>query len=168
MIDNSTAASILSEMVQTSRTFRIGGQRSRSEGLTGTKFGFLQHLRHRDARLGELAHQLLVSAPVASRAVEALEVDGLVERRPDPSDARAVLISITDRGLSMISESESRAIERFASALDDWSHADAQHAIQVLKRLNLHLGEITRANDSADILRTDHTTAIDDRSGFDV
>ena len=80
-----------------SRAFRKAGQRSRERSLAGTKYGFLRHLRETDARLGELAHQLVVSAPVASRAVEALEAENLVERRTDPADARAVLISITER-----------------------------------------------------------------------
>src|SRR5690554_5416506 len=101
-------------MVQISRTLRVVSQRSGEENLTGTKFGFLQYLRHCDARLGELAQQMFVSAPVASRAVEALEAEGLVERRTDPADARAVLISITERGRSRIVDSEQRTVRSFA------------------------------------------------------
>ena len=95
MIDYDDAGKILSEMVQISRTFRIAGQRSGEQSFSGTRFGFLQHLRTCDSRLGELAHRLLISAPVASRAVDSLEAEGMVERRPDPLDARASLISIT-------------------------------------------------------------------------
>lgn len=150
MIDNDEAGQILSQMVQISRTFRISGQRSREQSLTGTSFGFLRHLRHSDARLGELAHQLLVSAPVASRAIDSLEADGMVERRADPEDARAALISITDRGRAKLSESESRVVQRFASALADWSPADAAQAISILERLNTHLSEVTQAPDSVE------------------
>ena len=66
MIDDHDAAALLAGMVTISRTFRKAGQRSRERSLAGTKYGFLRHLRETDARLGELAHQLVVSAPVAS------------------------------------------------------------------------------------------------------
>ena len=144
MINDQEAGQILSEMVQTSRTFRLAAQRNKDQSFTGTRFGFLQHLRHRDARLGELATQLFVSAPVASRAVDCLEADGLVGRRPDPEDARAQLISITERGLTKLTDSETHAVRRFADSLTDWSTEDAEQAINLLQRLNLHLEEITR------------------------
>lgn len=154
MIDNSDAGRILSEMVQISRTFRVSGQRSRDQGLSGTKFGFLQHLRDGDARLGELAHQLLVSAPVASRTVDSLEADGMVERRTDPQDARAFLISMTERGRAKLADSESQAVHRFAQALADWSPADADQAIRILERLNVHLSEVTQVPGSVDAAST--------------
>ncbi len=155
MINDQEAGLILSEMVQTSRTFRMAGQRNKEQSFTGTRFGFLQHLRHRDARLGELATQLFVSAPVASRAVDCLEADGLVGRRPDPEDARAQLISITEHGRTTLADSETRAVRRFAESLTDWSTDDAEQAINILQRLNLHLGEITRESEHHEPERAD-------------
>ena len=141
MIDDKDAGSILSEMVQISRTFKSSGQRSRDRGLTGTSFGFLQYLRRCDARLGDLAHGLGVSAPVASRAIDVLEANGMVTRRTDPQDARAFLISITDRGRAKLTESEGEVVRRFAQALAGWNPQDAGQAINILKTLNEHLGE---------------------------
>lgn len=164
MIGENDAARILSEMVQISRTFRTSGQRSREQSLTGTRFGFLQHLRHCDARLGELAHQLLVSAPVASRAVDSLEADGMVERRTDPQDARAFLISMTDRGRAKLAESESHAVRRFAEALADWSPAEAGQAISILERLNLHLSEVTQAPGSVEAVQTNDVSTAENGS----
>lgn len=162
VINEQDAGLILAQMVQTSRTFRQAGQRNKDQTFTGTRFGFLQHLRHRDARLGELAIQLFVSAPVASRAVDCLETDGLVERRPDPEDARAQLISITERGRLTLSESEDKAVRRFADALSDWSTDDADHAITLLQRLNQHLGEITRGTDDHGASRPETPTSTPD------
>lgn len=144
MIDYDDAGGILSEMVQISRTFRVAGHRNGEQSFTGTKFGFLQYLRHCDARLGELAHRLFVSAPVASRAIDSLEADGMVERRTDPLDARAFLISITERGRAKLTETESSTVHKFAEALADWSPDDAQRAISILQRLNGHLNEVTQ------------------------
>lgn len=141
MIDETDAAGLLTGMVTISRTFRKAGQRSRERSLAGTKYGFLRHLLDGDARLGELAHQLVVSAPVASRAVEALEADALVERRPDPDDARAVLISITEQGRTVLAEGNSRIIRKFANALEGWTPAEAEQAITLLAVLNERLAE---------------------------
>ncbi|MDN5896360.1 MAG: MarR family winged helix-turn-helix transcriptional regulator [Nocardioides sp.] len=148
MIDDDMAGRILSEMVQVSRTFRTAGQRSGDEGVSGTRFGFLQHLRDQDARPGELAHRLLVSAPVASRTIDTLEADGMVERGIDPQDARACLVSITDRGRAKLTESESGTVRKFAEALADWSQADGTQALSILERLNNHLCEVTQPSGS--------------------
>lgn len=158
MIDDKDAAALLSGMVTISRTFRTAGQRSRERSLAGTKYGFLRYLREADARLGELAGHLVVSAPVASRAVEALEVEALVERRPDPADARAILISITDHGRTTLAEAESRIVHKFADALTDWSPDEAEHAIGLLRALNERLADVLQPTETP----TDTLTAQDE------
>lgn len=49
-------------------------------------------------RLTDLARTEQVSQPGITQLVTRLERDGLVERRPDPSDGRAVLVHITEAG----------------------------------------------------------------------
>jgi DNA-binding MarR family transcriptional regulator len=49
-------------------------------------------------RLTELTRTEQMSQPGLTQLVTRLERDGLVERRPDPTDGRAVLVHITDRG----------------------------------------------------------------------
>lgn len=49
-------------------------------------------------RLTELVKTEQISQPGLTQLVTRLERDGLVERRPDPTDGRAVLVHITDRG----------------------------------------------------------------------
>jgi DNA-binding MarR family transcriptional regulator len=48
-------------------------------------------------RLGELARRSRLSKQTLTTMARALEGDGLIERRPDPSDARATLIFLTER-----------------------------------------------------------------------
>lgn len=146
MINFDDAGKILAEMVQIGRTFRVAGQQSATRSLTGTRYGFLQTLNHGDARLGELARRLLVSAPVASRTVDSLEADGLVERRTDPEDARALLISVTDLGRAYVAESDTRAVHKFAETLTEWSPADAEQAVALLRELNMRLAEVLGAS----------------------
>jgi len=46
----------------------------------------------------EVARRLLVTAPVVTRLAATLADAGLVERRPDPKDRRAVLLALTPTG----------------------------------------------------------------------
>lgn len=55
-------------------------------------------------RLGDLNEHLLLSQPSLSRMIDRLVARGLVERGPDPADARAVLITLTEEGARMQKE----------------------------------------------------------------
>ncbi|HXV33344.1 MAG TPA: MarR family transcriptional regulator [Gaiellaceae bacterium] len=48
-------------------------------------------------RLGELARRARLSKQTMTELVRRLERDGLVERRPDPTDGRAALVFLTPR-----------------------------------------------------------------------
>ncbi|MFI6886065.1 MarR family winged helix-turn-helix transcriptional regulator [Streptosporangium canum] len=70
------------------------------EKLSFTTLSVLDTLAHGDGpvRLTDLAKTEQVSQPGITQLVTRLERDGLVERRPDPSDGRAVLVHITEAG----------------------------------------------------------------------
>lgn len=142
MVDHAHAGELLAEMTALVRAFKVDGQRGRERTLTGTKVGILQQLREHDARLGELAIGLSVSAPVISRAVDQLESDGLVERRKDSRDARATVLSATDRGRAELAQRESLVVDRFTEALTDWSPEDAHQALHMLRTLTARLGGV--------------------------
>ena len=55
--------------------------------------------RDGEQSMGELATGLGVTPRRVTVLVEALEADGLVERRPHPTDRRSTLVAITDGGL---------------------------------------------------------------------
>ena len=57
-----------------------------------------------DVRIKRLAHDLDVTPAAASQAVERLVSDGLLDRRPDPKDRRAVVITISDKGRQLLDE----------------------------------------------------------------
>jgi DNA-binding MarR family transcriptional regulator len=79
-------------------------EHARSYGLTPTQAQILLRLGTdppRRRRVGALAARLDVSQPTVSDAVAALERKGLVERRPDPTDARAATLRPTPRGIDV-------------------------------------------------------------------
>lgn len=58
-----------------------------------------------------------VAVPTMSRLVAALEERGLVTRRPDPSDGRAVRLKASPEGRRMLEEGRDRRVERLAELL---------------------------------------------------
>src|SRR5579872_3273150 len=68
-------------------------------GLTPTQLAALSTVeRSGPLRLGDLAAAEGIAPSTLTRLVGVLEEAGFVERRPDPSDARASTIAITELG----------------------------------------------------------------------
>ncbi|WP_308164633.1 MarR family winged helix-turn-helix transcriptional regulator [Nonomuraea sediminis] len=70
------------------------------EKLSFTTLSVLDTLAFNDGpmRLTDLTRTEQVSQPGLTQLITRLERDGLVERHPDPSDGRAVLVHITEAG----------------------------------------------------------------------
>ncbi len=135
-MESEEAEYLLLEVVHTYRLFRTVGQHQGRHTIAGTKVGVLQELKRDDLRLSDLAGQLGVSVSVTSRAVEAMEVEGLVARRSDKADGRAVLLSVTDAGRVELAQRHDYVAQRFAAVLEDWQSTDVQHTVDALQRLN--------------------------------
>ena len=133
------AAQLVGSLHSMIRTMRYVTAKDHGQAMTGTLAGILKAVSVEDLRPGDIASQLMVAPSVASRAVAALEADGLVQRRPDPDDARACRIGITDLGRERLVEHKRYLLQRVISALPDWDDADAALAVQVLSRLDLSL-----------------------------
>ncbi|WP_328535318.1 MarR family winged helix-turn-helix transcriptional regulator [Streptomyces sp. NBC_00344] len=73
------------------------------EKLSFTTLSVLHTLTHQGPmRLSKLTATEQVSQPAITQLVARLERDGLVERRPDPSDGRAVLVRVTPAGTRVV------------------------------------------------------------------
>ncbi len=80
-------------------------RRSEATGLTPTQAQILAHLVQRGpSRVGAVAEEIAVTQPTASDAVAALVRKELLERRPDPDDARAVRLHPTPAGQRVAGE----------------------------------------------------------------
>ena len=83
-------------------------------------------------RLNDLAERMGTSAPTASRAVDALDELGLVERHPDPTDHRACLVSITETGTELLDAMRRERAGRLALGL---AHLQPQQVAALLAAL---------------------------------
>src|SRR5262245_6737945 len=84
--------------------WHILGRRGKRE-LSRTAASVLATLRDAGPRrITELAESEGIAQPTVTTLVGRLERDGFVERRPDPGDARAVLVHLTQPGLDRLNE----------------------------------------------------------------
>ena len=91
--------------------------------------------RDGDQRCSSLAHRLGVDVSVASRQLALLERLSYVERRPDPQDGRASLISLTPVGAEALADARVLRAEWSLTALADWDESDARLLSDLLERL---------------------------------
>ena len=68
-------------------------------------------------RLTELARVEQVKPPTMTKVIAGLEAGGLVKRRPDAEDARAVKLEATALGTKLLQEGRRRRVKRLAAAL---------------------------------------------------
>jgi DNA-binding MarR family transcriptional regulator len=92
-------------------------------------------------RLNDLAQRMGTSAPTASRAVDALDELGLVDRHPDPTDRRAITIKLTDDGRRSVEERKARVYAAFRPAAAALSPADREQLAELLARLAAQLSD---------------------------
>ncbi|MCK2222046.1 MarR family transcriptional regulator (plasmid) [Actinomadura sp. ATCC 31491] len=103
-------------------------------------------------RLTDLAAGEQVTQPAITQMVAKLEREGLVERRPDPSDRRAVLVRVTEAGAAIVHgrRADRRAhLTDLTAALTPAERASIAAALPALARLaevNRHLAEQHRRN----------------------
>ncbi|MFM9443109.1 MarR family winged helix-turn-helix transcriptional regulator [Streptomyces acidiscabies] len=89
-------------------------------------------------RLTELVKTEQMSQPGLTQLVTRLERDGLVERRPDPADGRAVIVHITDAGREIGEsrhEDRSRHLRRLVGRLTPEERQAIEAALPALTRL---------------------------------
>ena len=67
--------------------------------------------------IGALAAAEGVAAPTMTRLVDGLERDGLVRRRPDPADARGVLVEPTTAGKRFLTKGRLQRVRTLAEGL---------------------------------------------------
>ncbi|RMI32622.1 MarR family winged helix-turn-helix transcriptional regulator [Nocardia stercoris] len=89
------------------------------------------------ATVGEIAEHLSVTKQAASQLVEELVVKGYAERNPHPDDARARLITLTDRGWAVTRAADAAA----AAYADRWAAALGVPAVAALRGM---LGQVVR------------------------
>lgn len=98
-----------------------------------------QHIDPEGSRLTDLAAKAQMTKPSMSYLVEHLEETGYLERLPDPTDGRARLVRLTDRGWQEVED----ALDIIAGMEAELASALRPERMASLRRLLTALGTIT-------------------------
>jgi DNA-binding MarR family transcriptional regulator len=91
--------------------------------------------RDGEQSMGELATGLGVTPRRVTALVEALEADGLVERRPHPTDRRSTLVAITEGGLKAQQVGWEQHRAEVAQAFGDLSPSEQAQLLSISRTL---------------------------------
>jgi DNA-binding MarR family transcriptional regulator len=89
-------------------------------GLSPARFSLLATLRYRGPQNVSMLAQLEgISQPTATKLVNGLEREGLVQRAADPADGRGRLVRLTPAGRALIRRARARKIAYVEAAIAD-------------------------------------------------
>lgn len=114
----------------------------RISGLSVTRYDVLTHLEMEGGRLRltDLAQAMVLSPSGLSKLLDRMQEAGLVERQPDPNDARATYAAITRHGRAVVRKTRQHhhafLQHIFGDVLDDRDLADLT---RIMTRLNARL-----------------------------
>jgi DNA-binding MarR family transcriptional regulator len=118
---------------------RLSAATTRRDGFSRTAAATLTRLATSGpVRLTDLASAEEVSQPSMSSLVARLVDQGLVLRRTDPADGRAVLLSLTPAGAALVAQRRDARTRRLDAALAELSSDDVARiadAVPALTRL---------------------------------
>lgn len=138
MSSNPSAERLINALGDVFRAMRASNQRWERLGLPVSRSDLVV-LRYLEAkgeqRIGDVAEKMCVSPSVTSRQVAALEQHGFVSRRPDPADARAGLVSLTDRGRAQLTEVSEIYVQHLGRVVSRWTDDDSAAAAAILEQL---------------------------------
>lgn len=109
------------------------------DDITTAQMKLMQRIGENGTRLTELAEQAQVTKQTAGFLVDQLEKAGCVERVPDPTDKRARLIRIAERGMRAIPIAQSAVAEIDA----EWEAHLGPRRMAQLRQALTQLREIT-------------------------
>jgi DNA-binding MarR family transcriptional regulator len=108
-------------------------------GLTPSRLAALVILgKQGPMRVGDVARELNIAVPSASRLLDVLAESGFVERRDDPTDRRAFLVSLTADGARILEDVRADGIQELAghlASLTAAQRAAAEAALPALEAL---------------------------------
>ncbi len=107
--------------------------------LRPAHFSVFQHLAPEGSRATDMAERAQITKQSMGYLVDALEKQGYLEQLPDPTDGRARLVRLTDRGLAV-----NRVAEQILQQTEaDWAKKLGKNKMQKLRHLLADLtGEI--------------------------
>ena len=100
----------------------------------------LMELAKRDGRTQlELVHATHLKAPTISVALQKLEHEGIVMRKPDEYDLRATRVFLTEKGRELDNRIRKRIRDEEALAMVNLTQAESETLVRLLKKIKKNL-----------------------------
>jgi DNA-binding MarR family transcriptional regulator len=125
----------LGRMTRSGRADRLRCERAGVE-VTGAAQRLIYYLMENGPlRLSELARRTETDPGILTRQVNALERQGIVERRPDPTDRRAMTVHMLPRGRRIALRLREVQDEVLGGQLSGWTAGDLEQAAGLMEQL---------------------------------
>jgi DNA-binding MarR family transcriptional regulator len=106
------------------------------DGVDATTYPVLSGVaRWQPVSATNLALEIGIDRTATTRYASRLQQAGLIDRVPDPTDARATLIRLTPDGERIAATMRERLVEHLETATADWPESQAQQFAVSLERL---------------------------------
>ena len=102
-----------------------------------------------------LAEQLQVTPRHITTLVDALDATGLARREPHPTDRRAVLVHLTERGLSIMETMDAEHTDLGAALIDGLDNDTVAAAVRALDHVRDRLAHLVAEHERAQQERED-------------
>lgn len=110
--------------------------REQSDGLTIPQYRLLSAIAESpEARSGELADEVGVSAPTTTRMLSGLERAGIVRREARPGDRRAIAVALTAKGRRLLESKEAVVSEKRRELYESLTASERRQVQRLLRRL---------------------------------
>ncbi len=114
-------------------------------GLAPNRFQAMVAIEDGASRVQDVATMTWASVSAASRTIDALVQDGLVDRRPDPADRRATLLTLTDEGQRRIEDVHAWRTEWMTEAIDGLGPERTAALIDGLEQFGVQIEDLVEA-----------------------
>ncbi|MGZ5237856.1 MAG: MarR family winged helix-turn-helix transcriptional regulator [Caldimonas sp.] len=117
----------------------VGDRLSRSigqDGITSDHWRVLRHLADEAGHtMGEIAERLQMNPPTLTKLIDWMVGKSLVQRAADPEDSRRVLVYVTDAGLALLQDLQSKIDQHHAALKDLLGERNARELERLLVML---------------------------------
>lgn len=122
--------------------------RMRASGISFSRARLVGVLGIRSPRMmSELSDELNVTRHNITVLVDALERDGIVRRRAHPTDRRATLVSLTEKGRNISTEAFPEGVSEVSELFETLSKRDQREFLRIVHSLR---AELQKRDDAAE------------------
>ena len=119
-------------------TMRERAHFAKATGLSMPQFGILMQLHYRgNCGVSDIGERFDITNAAASQLVEKLVQSRLIQREEDPSDRRAKLLNLTDKGRNLIQrglEGRYRWVDQVAGKLSAEEREKVSEALKIMSQ----------------------------------